>query len=212
MEARASAMNDKVERVIREYDDRHQAELRLMNELPHDEMRRRIHEFLIPIGHDTGRFLHDLAVASRSKLILEFGTSYGYSAVWLAAAARATGGKVISLDLSAEKQKYAREKLDRAGLLDHVEFISGDALMLVDQLNGPFDFVLIDFAKNLYIPCFDAIVPKLASPAFVVADNMLVPASSLAEAERYRAHVRHRVAQTILLPLGTGIELSRVDG
>ena len=203
-------MDEKVARVIREYDDRHAAETRLMAELPPDETDRRINEFLIPIGHATGQFLRDLAVASNAKLMLEFGTSYGYSALWLAQAARVTGGKVVSLDLAADKQDYARQQLDRAGLRDHVEFLNGDARLLVEQLDGPFDIVLLDLWKDLYIPCFDA-VPKLASPAFIVADNMLLPPSSHDNVERYRAHIRDKVKQTILLPLGSGIELSRVE-
>ena len=126
-------------------------------------------------------------------------------------AARETGGRLVSLDIAAGKQAYAREQLERAGLAGHVEFVLGDAVESARRLDGPVDFVLIDLWKDLYIPSFDAIYPKLASPAFIVADNMIYPPNSHAEVEAYRAHVRAHVAQTVLLPLGSGIEVSRVE-
>ena len=126
-------------------------------------------------------------------------------------AARETGGRLVSLDIAAGKQAYAREQLERAGLAGHVEFVLSDAVESVRRLDGPVDFVLIDLWKDLYIPSFDAIYPKLASPAFIVADNMIYPPNSHAEVEAYRAHVRAHVAQTVLLPLGSGIEVSRVE-
>lgn len=204
-------MDERVERVIRDYDERHRAETAEMNALPWHEATPRIDEFLIPIGHATGQFVHDLAVAAKAQLIVEFGTSYGYSALWLAMAARETGGRLVSLDIAAGKQAYAREQLERAGLAGHVEFVLGDAVESARRLDGPVDFVLIDLWKDLYIPSFDAIYPKLASPAFIVADNMIDPPNNHAEAEAYRAHVRMHVPQTVLLPLGSGIELSRFE-
>lgn len=205
-------MDERVAAVLRDYDERLRRERQLMNELSGAELGKRIDEFLIPVGAEVGRFMHDLAIAANAQLMLEFGTSYGYSGVWLGMAARATGGRVISLDLAADKQEYARAQLERAGLADHVEFRNGDALQLMADLPGPFDLVLIDLWKDLYIPCFDAVLPKLASPAFILADNIIHPEVSRPDAERYREHIRGRVTQTVLLPLGQGIELSRVGG
>lgn len=204
-------MDERVATVLREYEERLERERALMDSLPREELGARINEFLIPVGPEVGRFMHDLAIAADARLMLEFGTSYGYSALWLGMAARATGGRLISLDLAGDKQAFARAQLERAGLADHVEFRTGDARELVAELSGPFDVVLIDLWKDLYVPCFDAVLPKLASPAFVLADNMIHPPHSRPDADRYRAHVRERVAQTVLLPLGQGVELSRFE-
>jgi len=85
------------------------------------------------------------------------------------------GGKVISLELQRTKTEYARTQLERAGLADYVEFRIGDALASLGTLPGPFDLVLIDLWKDLYVPVFKLLHPKLAQGAIIVADNMLQP-------------------------------------
>src|SRR5689334_23684527 len=122
-----------------------------------DEIGRRIDEFLIHVGPDTGKLMHMLVVSSGSKTLVEIGASYGYSTVWLADAARTTGGKLHSLELSANKVKYAQARLEVAGLAEYVEFHVGDAQETLKVLPGPFDFVLLDLWKDLYIPCFDLV-------------------------------------------------------
>jgi predicted O-methyltransferase YrrM len=203
-------MDSAVETVLADYHRRAEAEHQEMQARPRDEIRRRIDEFLIHIGPTVGRFLRDLAVAAKARTIVEIGTSYGYSTLWLADAARETGGKVISLDVHAGKQDYARKSLAKAGLIDQAEFRLGDARETLAALPGPFDFVLIDLWKDLYIPCFELCYPKLASGAFIAADNMHQPEYALEDARAYRKHVRAKAAvESILLPLGSGIELSR---
>jgi len=94
-----------------------------------------------------------------------------------------------------------------------VDFKVGDAVELLETLPGPFDFVLVDLWKDLYIPCFDRFVDKLTDGALVVADNMLFPEMSRAHADAYRARVRESGRfDTVLLPVGSGIEVSRYRG
>lgn len=203
-------MNSAVETVLADYHKRAEAEHKEMAARPRDEIRQRIDEFLIYIGPTVGRFLHDLAVAAGARTIVEIGTSYGYSTLWLADAARETGGKVVSLDVHAGKQDHARKSLAKAGLADHAEFRLGDARETLAALEGPFDFVLVDLWKDLYIPCFELCYPKLAPGAFVAADNMHQPEYALRDALAYRRHVRAKPGiESVLLPLGSGIELSR---
>lgn len=168
-------------------------------------------KFLLAIGEPTARFLHALIVARGAKRILELGTSYGYSTLFFAHAARQIGGKVISIDRRPAKQDYAKEQLHEAGLDDFVEFQTGDALEIVEKLDGPFDFVLLDIWKPYYVPCLNLLRPRLAYNAVLAADNMLKPEISRKQAEEYRAAVRAtREFQTILLPIGQGVELSCV--
>jgi len=203
-------MNAAVETVLADYHKRAEAEHKEMEARPREEIRRRIDEFLIYIGPTVGRFLHALVSEAGAKTIVEIGTSYGYSTLWLADAARETGGKVVSLDVHAGKQDYARKSLAKAGLADYAEFKLGDARETLAALKGPFDFVLVDLWKDLYIPCFDLCYPKLAAGAFVAADNMTFPEYSRQDALAYRRHVRAKPGiESILLPLGSGIELSR---
>lgn len=167
----------------------------------------------LPIGEEAGAFLNLLIKALRPKLLLELGTSNGYSTVWLAEAARAVGGKVVTIEALEKKQTYARAAIAKAGLASVVEFRHGDALDILKTLPGPFDFVLLDIWKDLYIPCLDLFYPKLASGALIAADNMIEPAAHHAEAADYRRAVRGKPQmQSMLLPLGQGIELSRFAG
>jgi predicted O-methyltransferase YrrM len=203
-------MDSRVEAVLAEYNQRAAREWALMRDMPLEETMRRVDEFLISIGPDTGTLLNVLIKGARSQTIVEIGTSYGHSTVFLAEAARACDGRVISIDVSAEKQRYAREQLAEAGLDPLVEFVTGDALEVLAATPGPLDFVLIDLWKELYIPCFDLVYPKLSEGAFVAADNILFPDFWRAEMTTYRKHVRSQPGiQSVLLPVGSGVELSR---
>ena len=203
-------MDRRVKAVLAEYDRRSAREAALMNALPLEEVMRRVDEFLISIGPDTGTLLNILIKAARAQTILELGTSYGHSTIFLAEAARASGGRVISLDVSADKQRYAREQLAAAGLESFVELRTGDARDIIASLPDPLDFVLIDLWKDLYVPCFDLVYPKLSDGALLAADNILFPEFSRNDMEAYRRHVRtKRGIESILLPVGSGIELSR---
>jgi predicted O-methyltransferase YrrM len=199
-----------IEAVLRRYEERAAAETKRMQELAPAEFTKHIDEFLLAVGPATGRLMNLLIKEAKARTILELGTSHGYSTVWLAEAARATGGKVISMDVHPGKQEYARQALRSTGLAEFAEFKLGDARESIAALPGPIDFVLLDLWKELYIPCFDLFYPKLGSGAMVVADNMIFPEFSRRDAEDYRRHVRAKSdLQSVLLPVGSGLEVSR---
>lgn len=167
-------------------------------------------DLLLSVGREAGILLYLLASGGKAKRILELGTSYGYSTVWLAAAARATGGKVQSLELRDFKIDHARQALTRAGLSTRAEFYQGDCLETLKTLPGPFDFVLLDVWKDLYLPCFELVHPKLAPGGIIAADNMLLPEIVRPQAEAYRARVRQAGdLDSVLIDVGNGIEISR---
>jgi predicted O-methyltransferase YrrM len=196
--------------VIDDYEVRAKREEALWSTLSNEEAARRRDEMLLPVGRAAGTVLNLLVKAGEARRILEVGSSYGYSTTWLAEGARAVGGKVISLELKAEKTRYAGVQLARAGLADYVEFRIGDALASLQALPGPFDLVLIDLWKDLYLPVFELLYPKLAQGAIVVADNMLQPESARVHARAYRERVRVAPDMTsVLLSIGNGIEVSR---
>lgn len=167
-------------------------------------------ELLLSVGRDAGTLLYLLATGGQSRRILELGSSYGYSTVWLGAAARATGGKVISLELKEFKIEHARQALTRAGLSTRVEFHAGDCLESLKSLPGPFDFVLLDVWKDLYLPCFELVHPKLTPGGMICADNMITPESARPHADAYRQRVRAAGdMDSVLVEVGNGIEISR---
>ena len=74
---------------------------------------------------------------------------------------------------------------------------------------GTFDFALLDIWKELYLPCFEALYPKLDEEGIICADNMISPEVARPEVRIYRDAVRAKPdLQTTLLPIGQGIELS----
>ena len=195
----------KVQNVFEHYESRAQKEKKRMGKLGFAGRD----QFLLPIGPDVGCFLHSLILAHKPKRILEIGTSYGYSTLFLADAARTVGGKVITLELADYKQDYAKDKISEAGLKSSVDFILGDAVDSINSYLGPFDFVLLDIWKELYVPCFEAVYPKLSKEAIIAADNMYFPQGSMEHTRLYRKAVNDKAdLQTVLLSIGAGIELT----
>jgi predicted O-methyltransferase YrrM len=203
-------MDEPIKSVLAEYDRRGAEEWKLRSHMSEQEWMSHRDEFLISIGRHTGQLLNILVKGAKARNILEIGTSYGHSTVWLAEAARATGGRVVTIDCAAYKQEYARAMAAKAGLGAHVVFRLGDAREVIRSLEGPFDFVLVDLWKDLYVPCFDLFYPKLSPGAFVAADNMINPESARPDALAYRRHVRAQPhIDSVLLTVGSGVELSR---
>ena len=202
-------MDEAVCRVLAEYERRNAAEELEMQSADVADVMVRRDKFLLPVGPDTGRVLNILIKGAKARSILELGTSYGYSTMWLAEAARETGGRVTSLELADYKAGYARAALERAGLAGHVDIHVGSAVEILPKLAGDFDFVLVDLWKELYVACLDLVYPKLAHGAFVAADNMIYPEVSRADAANYQRRIRQLEFDSMLLPIGSGVELSR---
>ena len=168
---------------------------------------------LVPVGEDVGRLMHAMVIGLKAQIIVELGTSYGYSTMFLADAARATGGRLYSYDVAANKQAYARERLERLGLADQVEFRLGDATETLLSQPGPVDFALIDHAKHLYVPALERVVPLLSRGGTIIADNMLFPPQAVKDAEIYRAAVRAVPdMEATLIPMGSGIDIAVKQG
>ena len=200
--------NPAVDKVFAEYEKRNSEERKKIASLGSNLSAHR-DEFLLPVGREVGWFLHSLILAKRPARVLELGTSYGYSTLFLADAVTQIGGKLITMDLADYKQAAARAMIEKAGLSAVVDFRLGDAGVLINADAGPFDLVLLDIWKDLYIPCLHAFYPKLADEGIIAADNMIEPAMVRADVRKYRAAVGSLPGmQTTLLPIGSGIELS----
>jgi predicted O-methyltransferase YrrM len=198
----------RVQSVYGQYEARRLADEQRQKELGPASFEMR-NEFLLPVGPEVGWFLHALIIARAPKRILELGTSYGYSTLFLADAARAVGARLITMELADYKQAHARTQLTEAGLADYVDWNCGDAVAMIGVDAGPFDFVLLDIWKELYLPCFNAFYPKLSDEAVIAADNMVTPESARPDVRKYREAVKAKAdLQTALLPIGQGIELT----
>jgi predicted O-methyltransferase YrrM len=208
------SLDPHVQGVLDEYHRRIETERpRMSRAMDEGTFGQIIDELLLPVGPASGCLMNILVKSLKAPTILELGTSFGYSGIWLAEAARATGGRLITMELSAEKSAYAREMAKKAGLSDFIDFRVGDAVKMIADLSGGIDFVLVDLWKSLYLPCLEAFYPKLNSGAIIVSDNMIEPAMERPAVMRYQQALRAMPKITsILVPVGSGLEISRFDG
>jgi predicted O-methyltransferase YrrM len=127
-------------------------------------------ERLRQILPETGRFLSILAAGTPPGRIVEIGTSAGYSTLWLALACR--GRVITTFENSPAKIALARETFRQAGVADVVDLVEDDALQHLAALRG-IAFCFLDAEKELYLACYEAVVPNLVSGGLLVADNTI---------------------------------------
>ena len=161
---------------------------------------------MLNITPDTGRLLWILVRALRATRILEVGTSNAYSTIWLADAARATGGRVVTVERDPNKVRLARENLGRAGVAEWVEVREGPAAETLAALPGPFDFVFLDADRSSYRAYLELAVPRLVPGGLLVADNVV---SHRSELEDFLARVKaHPGLMSVTVPVGKGEEIA----
>ena len=165
-------------------------------------------ECYIPVSREQGEFLYITARALDAKTVVEFGTSFGISTIYLAAALKDNGGGcVISTELEPNKCRQAAENLREAGLSQYVEIRQGDALETLTDLSGPVDLVLLDGWKDLYLPVLELIKPALRFGAVVLADNIFTFRKALRPYVEYVQGGANGFTSTTL-PIGDGFEYS----
>jgi predicted O-methyltransferase YrrM len=159
---------------------------------------------LLPLGPAQGELLYLLARAKGVRCAVEFGTSFGVSTIYLAAAIRdaGTGGRVIGTEMVPEKVMTARSNLTEAGLSSHVEILEGDARNTLRDLSEPVDLLLLDGWPALAIEVLQIVEPRLADGAVVMVDNVgQFPADLRAVIERLTSNPCYRSSK---LPLRGG--------
>jgi predicted O-methyltransferase YrrM len=129
-------------------------------------------EFYIPVTPEAGQLLYSLVRATRPETVVEFGMSFGISALHLAAAVRDNGtGQVVTTEISDTKIAAAKQTFAETGLDDVIRILEGDALATLAELAGPVNFVLLDGWKDLYLQVIHLLQPSLSPGALVIADN-----------------------------------------
>jgi caffeoyl-CoA O-methyltransferase len=156
----------------------------------------------------TGRFLFALLAPQTASEVLEVGASRGYSTIWLAAAARILGGRVLSVENDPVKCEAWRRNVEEAGLAEWAELVEGDAQERLVEIEDIFDVVFIDAEKEDYERYFELARTKLEPGGLIVADNVLSHEDTLGAYSRARQADPDLVSVT--LPLDRGLELSVV--
>jgi predicted O-methyltransferase YrrM len=165
------------------------------------------HKLFIALEPEAGHFAYATARAIKARTIVEFGTSFGISTLYLAAAVRDNGGgTVITTELDADKAAVARRYFAEAGLDDLIELRVGDALETLQSLTPQVDMALIDGWKEVYGEVLTLIEPALRPGAVVLADNVTMFKRTLAPYVQRMQQGGNYSSQT--LPLGSGLEYS----
>lgn len=174
---------------------------------PPAQLSAEFKDVYIPISKIQGRFLYLAARAAGVRHLVEFGTSFGVSTIYAAAAARDNGGTVIGSELEPTKRERAVANIAEAGLGDIVDVKLGDALETLKDVPAPVDFLLLDGWKDLYLPVLKMMEPKLRPGAVVLADNIKTFRKSLAPYVDYMQNGRNGF-RSVTLPLADGFEYS----
>ncbi|MFX0051975.1 MAG: O-methyltransferase [Candidatus Hodarchaeota archaeon] len=170
----------------------------------------------LAIPREEGRFLYILVKLIQAKRIVEIGTSFGYSTIWLAAAMKdaSIDGKIISFDVLPEKIEKAQFNLNSAGLADYVDLIQGDAMEFIQNSSESFDMVFLDADKEDYPAFFKMCLPKLRPGGVILSDNVIdcpeIHKDNPEICEEYMQLVQnHPKCSTVTLPfMPNGLELT----
>jgi predicted O-methyltransferase YrrM len=172
---------------------------------------------LVALDRDKAEFCYELCRSLRAKRVVEAGTSFGVSTLYLAAAvrenAREDGGRgvVIGTEYEPAKARAARAHFAEAGLSEFIDLREGDLRETLARVEGPIDFALIDIWTPMARPALERIAPHLRPGAIVVADNT----TQFRDAYRdYFAFVNDPAngLRTLTLPFTGGFELTTKHG
>jgi predicted O-methyltransferase YrrM len=167
-----------------------------------------LQDALLPVSRDAGRFLYAVTRSISAKRVVEFGTSFGVSTIYFAAALRDNGGGiVIGSELETGKVAKATEHLEEAGVSEYVEIRPGDAMQTLADAGGMIDMLFLDGWKELYLDVLQLTLSSLRPGSVVLADDVSLFPDQLAP---YLDYVRNRDHGfvSVPLPIGDGIEYS----
>ena len=162
---------------------------------------------MLNLEPETAALLHILVRATHRRSILEIGTSNGYSTIWLAHAIRSgINGRLISIERNHAKLEMARQNLQRAGLLNSVTLLEGEASDAVKTLEGPFDCVFFDADRISAPKQLEILVPKLQPDVLLLADNVLSHPEEIAD---YLSAVSSLAGiSSVTVPVGKGLHIA----
>jgi len=183
-----------------------------MRHVDDDRLSHRMRSVYVPVSRSQGQMLYLIARSIDARRIVEFGTSFGISTLYLAAAVKDNGGGVVvGSELEPSKHAKACENLREAGLDGFADVRLGDALKTLADVEAPVDLVLLDGWKDTYLPVLKLLQPKLRPRAIVLADNIFTFRRSLRPYVEYvQSGTNGFVSST--LEIADGFEMSVFTG
>jgi predicted O-methyltransferase YrrM len=168
---------------------------------------------MVALDREKAEFCYQLCRAIDARRMVEIGTSYGVSTLYLAAAARdnvrSSGGEavVIGTEYEPRKSKAARANFRKAGLEEFIELREGDLRETLKGIGGPVDFVLMDIWTNMVRPAIELVAPHLRRGAIVIADNTKTYRDDYRDYFEFINDPANRF-RTMTLPFEGGLELT----
>jgi caffeoyl-CoA O-methyltransferase len=153
------------------------------------------------IPPETGKFIALLAATAPEGTYLEIGTSAGYSTLWLALACKEIGKKLVTSEVLEEKVRLAKETLKVTGVEQVVELVKGDAREYLQDYRDV-SFCFLDAEKDVYLDCYEKLIPNMVGGGLLVADNAISHKEELKEMLK-RALDDERV-DALIVPIGRG--------
>jgi predicted O-methyltransferase YrrM len=214
LEARLAALHARSDRQIAEM-EAHFATLPPRGSRPADEesilVKAYLADKLVALDADKAQFCYQLIRAAGARRVVEVGTSYGVSTVYLAAAVRdniAAGGGagvVVGTEYEPAKAAAARALFAETGLANLIDLREGDLAQTLTSLEGPIDFVLMDIWIHMIGTALERLAPHLGPGAIIVADNTEEHRDDYAGFFTFLAANGFR---TLTLPFTGGLELA----
>jgi len=161
----------------------------------------------LAVSEEDGRFLRLMIASKGVKHALEIGGASGYSAIWMGMGLRETGGKLVTIEYDPVRAKELAANIQRAGLTDVVQVMSGDAFQQIPKVAGTFDFVFLDAWKKDYKRFLDLVFPRLDKGGLFLAHNVVNKRSEMGD---FLDAIQKNPAlwTTIVSPSGEGMSVS----
>ncbi|MBI1814031.1 MAG: class I SAM-dependent methyltransferase [Deltaproteobacteria bacterium] len=178
-----------------------------------EDTHRFMSDKFIALDRDKAELCYQLCRALRAKRIVEAGTSFGVSSLYLAAAVRDNvhddggAGLVIGTEHEPQKAKIARGHFAEAGLSDWIDLREGDLRQTLKDVGGPVDFMLIDIWTPMARPALELVAPALRPGAIIVCDNTTQFRDAYREYFEFVNDPKNSL-RTVTLPFEGGFELT----
>lgn len=176
------------------------------------DMFARTKDMYLPLEAEQGGLLYVAARAIGARRIAEYGTSFGVSTLYLAAAVRDNGGgTVIGTEILPEKAEVARANFAEAGVGEFIDLRVGDARETLKDCGGPVDLVLLDGWKDIELDVLQILEPQLRRGALIFTDNIFTFEADNQGQREYMADARNGF-RAVVLPLKDGMEMAVYTG
>ena len=174
---------------------------------PLDFSKIDLSSYMISIDFNQGRFLYNMVLSIKPKVIFEFGLSHGISALYLGQALNRQGfGLLYSSEIEQNKIEVAKRHIEKVGLKKQIQILEGDVLDTIASIPQPIEFVHMDGFPNLNLDVLKKIEPKLATDSVIITDD--VNLFSMEMSTYIDVMMNSGRYSSVILPLSTGVMVS----